>query len=148
MSLSRRNFLMAALAPPALGQDPAPKPRADAPLLPSAALVYDQLPVRTTSAGGQSRAMTKGKLATGEELEMHHTSIPAGASPHAGHRHVYGEVMLVREGAIEFTINDRVTRLGPGSAAYVSSNHYHAIKNAGDTVAHYFVLAIGPGAYR
>ena len=148
MILSRRNFLMAALVPPALGQDPAAKPKPQAPVLPTSALSYDQLPVRITSTGGESRAILKGQLATGEELEMHHTSLQAGKMPHAGHRHVYAEVWLLREGTVEFTANDKSTRLGPGSVAYVSSNDFHSIKNVGDTVAHYFVLAIGPGAYR
>jgi len=142
--LTRRGFcslFAAALAPSA------PQQQAQ-PALSSLALPYEQLPVRTTQAG-QSRAILKGKLSTGEEIEMHHTTLNPGGSPHpTGHKHVYAEMWLIREGTLEFSVNGRSTRLGPGSVAFASSEDFHAVKNVGSTPANYFVVAVGPGADR
>ncbi len=153
MSISRRNFcslFAAALAPAGLAQEAKQaesKAAGPAPVLPSAALPYEQLPVRKTQAG-ESRALMKGKLATGEELEMHITTLEPGKMPHAGHAHVFTEIWLIREGMVEWTVKDKVTRLGPGSVAIAASNEFHSIKNVGDAPANYFVVAVGPGAFR
>ncbi len=64
MSLSRRDFLMAAQVPPAPGQEPAPQPRPEAPLLPSAALPYDQLP------GAYRQAMQRARIIFGVLLSL------------------------------------------------------------------------------
>jgi mannose-6-phosphate isomerase-like protein (cupin superfamily) len=112
------------------------------------ALPFDQLPVRPTQAGA-SRAILKGKLSTGEEIEMHHTTLNPGGSPHpTGHKHVYAEIWLIREGTLQFTINGKSARLGPGSVGLASSEDFHSIRNVGDAPANYFVVAVGPGAFR
>ena len=90
--------------------------------------------------------MLKGKLVTGESLEAHETTLPPGGSPHPPHRHAHSEMWLIREGTVDITVNNNTTRLGPGSVGFVSSNDEHGIKNAGETPASYFVVAIGPGA--
>lgn len=114
--------------------------------LPSAFFAYDQLPLRTNPNGSERRDILRGRIATGEALEAHATVLPPGGTPHAPHRHLHGEMWLVREGTVEITINGRSQRLGPGSAAYVASNEEHGIKNVGKTLARYFVVSVGPGA--
>src|SRR5205807_2348167 len=78
--------------------------------------------------------------------EAHETTLPPGGSPHPPHRHAHSEMWLIREGTVDITVNNNTTRLGPGSLGFVSSNDEHGIKNAGETPASYFVVAIGPGA--
>src|SRR6267154_283780 len=112
--------------------------------LPSAMYPYN-LPVRTAN-NAQFRAVLKGKLATGESLEVHETTLLPGGMPHAAHHHVHSEMWLVREGTVELTINGTSSRFGPGSVGFVHSNDEHGIKNVGDTPATYFVVAVGPGA--
>jgi len=51
--------------------------------------------------------------------------------------------MLIQEGMLEFTIAGVGKRIGPGSVAYVHSNEEHGLKNVGDVMAQYFVLAFG-----
>lgn len=113
--------------------------------LPSMAIPFDQLPARKTN-GNEFRQIVKGKLATGEPVEMHETTLQPGGAPHAPHHHEHSEFWLIREGTVELTINGKSQLLGPGSAGYVASNEVHGIKNTGLTPATYFVVAIGPGA--
>jgi mannose-6-phosphate isomerase-like protein (cupin superfamily) len=113
--------------------------------LPSAMYPFEILPVQTEDKA-QFRSVLKGKLATGESLEVHETTLPPGGAPHPPHHHVHSEMWLIREGTVELTVNGKSSRLGPGSVGFVHSNDEHGIKNAGSTPANYFVVAIGPGA--
>jgi len=113
--------------------------------LPSATFPFDDLPVRV-SKSAQMRHILKGKLATGESLEAHETTLPPGAAPHPPHHHVHSEMWLMREGTVELTINGASHVLGPGSLGFVRSNEEHGIKNVGTAPATYFVVAVGPGA--
>ena len=113
--------------------------------LPSAMYPFDNLPTRTSN-DAQFRAVLKGKLATGESLEVHETTLPPSGAPHAPHHHVHSEMWLIREGMVELTVNGRNYQLGPGSVGFVHSNEEHGIRNVGATPATYFVVAIGPGA--
>jgi mannose-6-phosphate isomerase-like protein (cupin superfamily) len=113
--------------------------------LPSAMYPFEKLPVRTPN-NAQIRDVLKGKLATGESLEVHETTLLPGGMPHPAHHHVHSEMWLIREGTVEITVNGTSYRLGPGSVGFVESNDEHGIKNVGTTPANYFVVAVGPGA--
>src|SRR3984893_11182676 len=113
--------------------------------LPSAIFPFDNLPVRTAN-NAQFREVLKGRLATGESVEVHETTLPPGGAPHPPHHHEHTEMWLIREGTVEFTVNGTNHRAGPGSLAFAASNDEHGIKNAGETQAMYFVVAVGPGA--
>jgi len=113
--------------------------------MPSAMYPFEKLPVHTSN-NAQIRAVLKGKLATGESLEVHETTLQPGGAPHPPHHHVHSEMWLIREGTVEITVNGKSYQLGPGSVGFVHSNDEHGIKNAGTTATSYFVVAIGPGA--
>jgi quercetin dioxygenase-like cupin family protein len=114
--------------------------------LPSAVYPFDKLPVKIAENKAEFRAILKGKLATGESIEIHETTLPPGGAPHAAHHHEHSEMWLIREGTVEFTVNGTSQRAGPGSLAFAASNDEHGIKNAGEKPAVYFVVAVGPGA--
>ena len=144
MTITRREmyFLLPALFPAAVALDAG---SADDKSLPSASYAFDKLPVQSLDHA-EMRRVLKGKLATGEALEVHETTLPAGGAPHAPHHHVHSEMWFIREGTVELTVNGTNYRLGPGGVGFVHSNDEHGIKNIGDTAATYFVVAIGPGA--
>jgi len=112
---------------------------------PSVLLSYDQLKVQT-NATTEIRQMLTGATHAGYRLDLHATDLAAGQVPHAPHRHVHEELLLIREGTVEVTVGGRTSRLGPGSAAYFASNEEHGWKNIGSSPARYFVLALGDDA--
>ena len=114
--------------------------------LPSAGYSFETLTAHTAASGAQVREILKGKLATGESLETHATTLPPGAMPHPPHHHVHSEMFLMREGTLELTVNGKTYQLGPGAVGFVRSNEEHGVKNVGTTPANYFVVEIGPGA--
>jgi len=114
--------------------------------LPSGGHAFEALTVHTTASGAQTREALKGKLATGESLETHATTLPPGAMPHPPHRHVHSEMFLMREGTLELTVNGKTYQLGPGAIGFVRSNEEHGVKNVGTVPANYFVVEMGPGA--
>jgi len=115
--------------------------------LPSATLSLAEAPMHVANNNAQIRLMMRGKLATGEGLEVHETTLPPGGAPTATtHHHAHSEMWLVREGTIELTVRGKSYRLEPGSVGFVRSNEEHGIRNVGVIAATYFVVAVGPGA--
>ena len=142
MTISRRDmcFVLSGLLPGA-----AVLSGADDGSLPSSAFPFEQLQARVAN-NAQIRPVMKGKLATGESVEVHETTLPPGGMPHAPHHHEHSEMWLIREGTVQLTVSGASHVLGPGSVGFVHSNEEHGIKNVGTAPATYFVVAVGPGA--
>ncbi|MDP9049410.1 MAG: cupin domain-containing protein [Acidobacteriota bacterium] len=122
-----------------------PKPpgsEGDAVLSTPRAFRFEDLPVVKT-ANGETRAVIRGVLPTGEAVEMHETRLLPGHMPHPPHQHKHSEFMLVREGEMEFENDGKPERVGPGGVMFATSNIMHGLKNVGTTTANYFVIAIG-----
>jgi quercetin dioxygenase-like cupin family protein len=154
MNMNRRELCVAlssiaalAAARPAEGQTGSPAlaaPAASAETLLSAQRAYpfDQLPVKK-GPNGESRTVLNGVLPTGEAVEVHETTLLPGHMPHTPHKHRHSELMLIREGTVEFDNDGTLQRVGPGSVIFAASNVMHGLKNVGETNANYFVIAIG-----
>jgi mannose-6-phosphate isomerase-like protein (cupin superfamily) len=104
---------------------------------------FEKLPMKMSAAGAATRPVLSGKLPTGEMVELHETTLMPGQMPHAAHKHVHSEFMLMREGSVEFIMDGRSEQLGPGGVAYAASGEMHGLKNVGRVPANYFVIAIG-----
>ena len=148
MNLNRRDLCVAlssfaalAAASPAEGQAGSAAP--DEPVLSAQrAYPFDQLPVKK-GANGETRPVLHGVLPTGESVELHETTLLPGHMPHPPHKHRHSELMLIREGTVEFNIDGTFERVGPGGVVFAASNVMHGLKNVGETNANYFVVAIG-----
>jgi quercetin dioxygenase-like cupin family protein len=110
--------------------------------LPSATFKFDELPVKV---GGENRtrAVLNGATHKGSAVELHLTELGPGMAPHAPHRHLHEEMVLVQYGELDVTISGNTTRLIPGSVAFVASNEVHGWKNPTTGRTQYFVIALG-----
>jgi len=133
MSYTRRDLSL--LLPALLA---AAEAQADTAALPSKTFAFEDLTLK-----GKGRAVLDGKNHKGVGIECHETQLAPGEIPHAAHHHEHIELVMIREGLMEVTINGKSTRLGPGGVAYLASNDEHGWKNVGDKMAHYFVIAVG-----
>lgn len=108
-------------------------------VLASGVFAWDSLPVEKT-ASGERRAVFDSITATVDRLETHVTSLDAGAAPHAAHRHPDEELVFVREGLVEATINGVTHKAPAGSVIFFASNESHGMRNGADGRTSYFVL--------
>jgi quercetin dioxygenase-like cupin family protein len=136
MIFSRREF--AALLPALAAAQTGGKPE----ILGTKAFRFEDLPMRESGPIRLYQIFT-GATHAGFKVDLHESELAAGQAPHEPHRHVHEELVLIREGSLEFTVSGRKTQLGPGSGAYVASNEDHGFRNNGTVPAKYFVLALG-----
>jgi quercetin dioxygenase-like cupin family protein len=115
---------------------------AEKPRLATQVFPWESLPVKQNGQN-RSRAIVDGTMHTGYALEMHATELPAGGAPHGSHSHSNDELIVVREGTLEVNIQGRTSKIGPGSVVYVNSGEEHGVRNAGNTTAHYYIIALG-----
>lgn len=151
--MNRREACLAVAALAALGGKafPAKAENTSAPekqnlLSGSETFSYDQLPITHLPNGGTMRRVVSGVLGTGEYIEVHESTLPAGKMPHPPHRHRNSEILFIREGKLEFFNDGKPEKVGPGDVVLAASNVLHGLKNIGDSTGMYFVVAIGQPA--
>lgn len=91
---------------------------------------------------GERRDFFKSPTVTCAGFSIHATSLNAGEISHAPNRHPDEEIVVVKEGTVEVTVNGQNKKVGPGSILFFSSNDEHGLRNAGDGVATYYVLRV------
>lgn len=102
---------------------------------------WEKLTATPTKVGFR-RAVLDAPTVTCERLRCHITTLNAGQAAHPAHRHPDEEVILVKEGVIEVTINGRTERASAGSVFFFASNDEHGMRNAGDGPATYYVIRV------
>jgi quercetin dioxygenase-like cupin family protein len=117
-------------------QTPASAPSAP---LGSQVLDWTKLAVIPTK-NGERRSLFDGPTKTFVNAEGHVTTLNPGESPHEPHRHPDEELIIVKEGLIEVTVNGHAQRAGPGSVFFFASEDLHGMRNVGTTRSTYFVF--------
>ena len=75
-----------------------------------------------------------------EKMEVHVTKLRPGASSHSPHHHPWEEILLIKEGQVEVSMNGRKQGAGPGSLVFFASNDPHNLTNVGSEPAIYSVI--------
>jgi mannose-6-phosphate isomerase-like protein (cupin superfamily) len=140
MELTRRDL---SLLLPALFAAQASSAERSMAVLPSAIYQLDSLHVKENPNGNKTWQVFTGTTHEGFPIDMHVTQLAPGNAPHPAHHHVHEEMMMMIEGELLVTIEDKSEQLGPGGIAYIHSNDEHGLKNTGTVPARYFVLALG-----
>lgn len=118
-----------------------PAKRNATPNLRSAVLDWEKLPVQATPTGAR-RQILKGSTATARSLSMHCTTVHPGLALHGAHRHPDEEIIIVREGTMEATIEGRSELAPAGSVIFIAPNDLHGVRNARETQASYFIIRL------
>jgi len=129
-------FAAAALAQPVASKYSPPTHSA---ILGTTFVDWDALTVKT-SKNGESRAVWDNPTPTLEKFEMHITTLLPGKISHPIHQHPWEEMLLIRDGDMEVSINGVTHRAGPGSLIFLASHDPHNIKNIGDHPGTYYVI--------
>lgn len=109
------------------------------PEMSSAIFDWNSIKVEPTKTG-EKRPFFQAPTPTLDELELHVTTLNPGEAPHAPHQHPDEELIIIKEGTVESTVNGIVKRVGPGSVIFQASNQLHGLKNVGTTRAVYHVI--------
>ena len=114
-------------------------PPAHSAVLGSTFVDWDALAVKTTPAGEQ-RAVFDNPTPTLEKFEVHITTLNPGMSSHPPHHHPWEEMLLIKEGSVEVSINGQKHHAGPGYLIFFASNDPHNLTNTGNKPATYYVI--------
>ncbi|MEO5713059.1 MAG: cupin domain-containing protein [Luteolibacter sp.] len=98
---------------------------------------WEKLTARPTD-NGQRRDIIDSPTVTCANFECHVTTLNTGESPHIPHRHPDEEMIVVKDGELEITLNGDARRVGAGSIIFISSNDGHGLRNPGPATSTYY----------
>lgn len=105
---------------------------------------WSKLAVLPTKVG-ERRDFFDAPTATFQNLECHATTLNAGEIAHPSHHHPDEELVIVKEGRLEATINGQTFQGGAGSIFFFASNDEHGLRNIHDARTTYHVIRIVTG---
>ena len=94
----------------------------------------------TPAANGVRRAVFDAPTTTLDKVHCHITTLNPGASSGAPRRHLQEEVIVIKEGTVEATVDGRTQTAGPGSVIFFAANAVTCLRNVGDGPATYTVI--------
>lgn len=93
------------------------------------------------TGSGEKRQLIDGETTHLENFEIHTTMLEPGKAPHGSHVHAdTEEIVLVKDGQIEVTINNEKKVIGPGSLAFFMPGDEHGIENISKFQATYYII--------
>jgi uncharacterized cupin superfamily protein len=112
------------------------------PKTPLASMVIDtnKLPAQTMPFGSR-RAVFNAPTVSLNNFESHITTVNPGQEAHQPHNHGNEEMLIVKEGTLDVTIQGRLYSAGPGSIIFYESNDLHGTHNSGTVPVTYYVFS-------
>jgi uncharacterized cupin superfamily protein len=100
---------------------------------------WEKMQVESTS-NGVRRALFDAPSATLDKIHCHITTLNPGQYSGEPRRHLQEEVIIVKEGMVEATVDGRTETVGPGSVIFFAANAVTRLRNAGPGPATYTVV--------
>jgi quercetin dioxygenase-like cupin family protein len=134
--------LCLAVAVPVMAQSVAPgayAPPTQSTVLATTFVDWDSM-VPTSTKVGQVRHVFDNPTVAMDKLEVHITTLNPGMESHPVHRHPWEEMLLVKDGDFEVTLNGRKQHADPGAMVFLASNDPHNARNVGTKPGTYYVI--------
>ena len=96
--------------------------------------------VPTSTKTGQVRHVFDNPTVAMDKLEVHITTLNPGMESHPAHRHSWEEMLLIKDGDFELTMNGRKQHAGPGAMVFFAANDPHNARNVGNKPGTYYVI--------
>lgn len=114
-------------------------PPSDAKCLGTTFVDWDSLSGKPTGVG-VFRPVFDNPTPALEKFEMHVTTLLPGKMSHPIHQHPWEEMLFIKEGSVDLSINGITHAAGPGSLAFLASHDPHNAINNGAVPATYYVI--------
>jgi quercetin dioxygenase-like cupin family protein len=101
---------------------------------------WNDMKAEPTEAG-EVRRVFRSITGTLAELECHITTLAPGRASHPPHTHANEEVLIIREGNVEFFFKGAWHPAAVGDVIFLTGTDPHGVRNAGTTPATYHVFA-------
>jgi heat shock protein HslJ/quercetin dioxygenase-like cupin family protein len=103
--------------------------------------VYDWSALKAVAIpNGDRRMVLDGPTATVDLLHVHVTSLAVGQVSGEAVRHPRDEVLIVKEGEVEVSLDGKARNAGPGAILFFASGAVTRLKNIGTGPATYYVI--------
>ena len=101
---------------------------------------FSEVKVEKTSSG-EKRQLINGETTHLENFEIHTTMLNPGTVPHGSQVHTDSEeIVFIKEGQVQITINKESKILRPGSIALIMPGDEHGIANISESQATYYII--------
>jgi mannose-6-phosphate isomerase-like protein (cupin superfamily) len=127
--------VFAALAPVLTAQN------AETPAPPLQSTVYDWTKLAVVPIpNGERRFVFDGPTTTLDRVHCHITTLAPGQVSGEPTLHLQEEILIVKEGTVEVTVDGRIETAGPGSVIFFAAHATTRLRNATDRPATYHVI--------
>lgn len=93
------------------------------------------------TSSGEKRQLIDGETTHLENFEIHTTMLEPGKAPHGSQVHADSEeIVFVKDGNIEVTLNSEKKIMGPGSVVLIMPGDEHGIENVSNSRATYYII--------
>jgi heat shock protein HslJ/mannose-6-phosphate isomerase-like protein (cupin superfamily) len=89
---------------------------------------------------GMRRQVLDGPTATVDLLHVHVTTLSVGKASGEAVRHLQEEVLIIKEGEVEVSLDGTTQQAGPGSILFFAAGAITRLRNIGKTPATYYVV--------